>query len=957
MVSSICAQNNPSYDSNDLASSDVFVKLSQHTSVEMSDFTVFVLVFLSYYLHLQSLKYHVSEMILGSQSIVKDSLAAQSTSNVATKLQQSETFDISLSKLYKTLVSDENSKSGLGGTTLFENIPTFKLAIPFLIALMIFIVFLSLTAPVWPSQLGGENLVIIGIIAGLASLALSYFVLTVETPALLWIILVSTAFAMYAVVKTSTCDPNKVCLYKPEGYGDNFLDFNYLWISLAVATFAVQKFLFSILLFRLKPFKILRGVSFLFFLIFYVFMIVTTLQSSPETKHHQYTPCTSKGSFVGQLIYWPLFLIIVFYIERGSYTFVDKVDMRTFGAAILTYIISTLLFLVPILTIAGWEGNRDTAISRKTCSLRQPTISLDTPDSRCCKTQKISSSSLRTFDVHFNHQQDVEGSNVSMRFELVRLENDVEVESRRIVETDNPIGAYALQIVRGPGKIPNGESLGASQIAMKAGTLAFDGQETEANYILRITFQDQSYLSFYQRFSSINHDQHFKFLRTDAPPTTMPDGSAMPKEEDAVGCTGRNAPEGINLRANLEKNQLTPGSEINPIEFTGRHSNTGPGMGAWWGFVVGSSIAGAYLGLTNATKENPDKSKEYFGVAGLLTGLLSGAVYGGVVGAPSGAISGAIVEWRLQGMKAKTTRFEYLDANNRRVARVEADDAAVEADSTLEKVPLNDTHTDAIWTQCRKSNQGATSSVANEYECEESQTPPITYTPPGHCKYLADFNIDFSKYPDTTKKTSIAHRLKFNANTGLEKKVYIHFKQKTADDPIGGPEWYIYWFIFFIFLIVFTFFIQVVLLVYEKQEILTIGLQKATKVVYKRTSVIAETAERLGGKASKGLESAATREIGQLDQPTVASRLMSLGASSKKGAAKVAKTIIDADYGKKRMGAAVVRLGEKARGGGQKLYEGSVKGFVNFSKGTTLRTKVKNGISNLLTGSEGGKLK
>lgn len=211
-------------------------------------------------------------------------------------------------------------------------------------------------------------------------------------------------------------------------------------------------------------------------------MIVTTLYSSPETKHSQNTPCTSKGSFVGQLIYWPLFLIVVFYIERGSYS---KQNSNT---AIVTYLLSTLFFVVPISTIIGWERNRDTAISRMTCSLRQPTISLDRPDSRCCKTQKISSSSLRTFDVHFNDlagKDEVIGSNQSMSFELVKIVNGQ--EQNRTINYGNtvpPDSMHALQIVQGTeeNEISNRETLGQSQIAMKALPEAFENDEKEADY-------------------------------------------------------------------------------------------------------------------------------------------------------------------------------------------------------------------------------------------------------------------------------------------------------------------------------------------------------------------------------------------------------------------------------------------------------------------------------------------
>lgn len=1017
-MTSICAQeNNIKYDSNDLASSDVFVKLSQHTSVEMSDFTVFVLVFLSYFLHLQSLKYHVSEMILGSKSIIQDTVAAHSISNVATKLQQSGTFDISLAKIYTTLVSEENEKlkSGLYGPTLFNKIPTFKLAIPLLIAIVIFIVFLSLTAPVWPSQLGGDNLVIIGLLTSVASLALSYFVLTVETPALLWIILVSVAFATYAVVKTSNCDPNKVCLYKPGGYGDDFLDFNYLWIGLAVGMFFIQKVMFSILLYIHWPSSgILRGFSFVFFLLFYVFMIVTTFHSSPETKHHQYTPCTSKGAFVGQLMYWPLFLVIVFYIERGSYTFRDEITgsrFRQFFPAIVTFVLSTLLFLVPILTILGWEGNRDTTISRKTCSLRQPTISLDTPDSRCCKTQKISSSSLRTFDVHFNNLSneptDIVGSNVTMSFELLKIVNGNE-EPKTITESSSPLGEWALQLVRGDTSgvpISNGETLGQFQIALKAGTQAFDGSETEADYILRITFQDQSRLSFYQRFSSITHDQSFTFLRTDrverySLPDEMPDGNPMPlgtftvrddgvvinaynrplmsdgnpmdenhtirndnfildtagnpvksegqnlqvvrgtaevinqdttETEKVVGCTGRNEPRNINLRGDLARNEFTPGSGVNPITFTGRHSNTGAGMGTLWGFIVGTALASTYLAFTNAAKEDPSTRKS-FGVAGFMTGIAFGSIYGGLVGAPAGLFSGLAVEGIRATNKPRKMRFEYLDANNYPVARVEADDTAVEEDTAglLEKVPLTNTHINPIWKECDEPDQEATSSVANTKTCTSLQTPPLTYTPPDHCKYIADINIDFTKYPDLDNEK--IYQLTINANTNINTndQSHIHFKQKPDNDPIFGPEWYIYWMLFIVFLLFLTFVYQAGLLLFGKEQIFSKRLQNTTKFMYKGTEKVAQGALR--GFGYKPLENASTRAPvlpADATTATAVNFVAQIGQDVATGATGVVgKTSSIAGELKRGTGVAVTGLGGMFRAGGEGLYDSTVRRVV-----------------------------
>ena len=951
-MTSICAQeNNIKYDSNDLASSDVFVKLSQHTSVEMSDFTVFVLVFLSYFLHLQSCKYHVSEMILGSKSIIQDTVAAQSTSNVATKLQQSGTFDISLAKMYTTLVSEENEKlrSGLYGTTLFNKIPTFKLAIPLLIAIVIFIVFLSLAAPiwpsqlgddnlvpVWPSQLGGDNLVIIGLLTSVASLALSYFVLTVETPALLWIILVSVAFATYAVVKTSNCDPNKVCLYKPEGYGDDFLDFNYLWIGLAVGMFFIQKVMFSILLYRHGPFRLLRGFSFVCFLLFYVFMIVTTFHSSPETKHHQYTPCTSKGAFVGQLIYWPLFLVIVFYIERGSYTFRDEITGSQFLPVIVTFVLSTLLFLVPILTIAGWEGDRDTAISRKTCSLRQPTISLDTPDSRCCKTQKISLSSLRTFDVHFNDlagRDDVLGSDIGMSFQLFKAG-----EEHQITYVEPPQEGCALQIIRGTttSTISDGETLGLYQIAMKALPPAFTTSDGgRAEYTLKITFENQSQMSFYQRFSSITHDQSLIFLQTRG--TQVVNSENTSETEDVVGCTGRNKPERINLRGDLARNEFTPGSGVNPITFTGRHSNTGAGMGTLWGFIVGTALASTYLGFTNAGKKDPTTDIS-FGVAGFMTGIAFGSIYGGLVGAPAGLFSGLIVEDIRAKNKPRNMRFEYLDANNYPVARVEADDTAVEEDTAgvLEKVPLTNTHIHPIWKECKEPDQEATSSVANTKTCDIFQTPPLTYTPPDHCKYIADINIDFTKYPDLDPDLDNEkhYQLTINTNTGENDQSYIHFKQKPDNDPILGPEGYIYWMLFIVFLLLLTFVYQAALLSLGYSETFTKALQGTSRSVFNKTSAIAKGAEDFGRRRYTGLTSS-TRDPVLSAQATRATKSKFYAQKIGQGVATGAKAVVDTTSklggGVKQIaGRTTTAIGVAAQNTGKKVYAQTVKRAVNL---------------------------
>ena len=1006
---SICAQDNSKYDSTDLASSDVFVKLSQHTSVEMSDFTVFVLVFLSYYLHFQSLKYHVSEMILGSpQLIVNDSMAAQSTSNVAQKLQQTKTFDVSLAKIYTTLANEEK----LHKTKLFGQdvpVPTFKIVFPVIIAAVILVAFLSLTIPVWPSELGGENLFLIGMVTAVASLGLSYFVLTVETPALMWIVLASIAVAVYAVVKTSNCDPDKVCLYKPEGEGDNFLDFYFLWIILAAVVFAIQKIVFFFLFnySARKHSRKLRGTSLIFFFIFYVFMILTTFHSSPETKHHQHTPCTSKGSFVGQLIYWPLFLIIVFYIERGSYTFRDEGDSPTKPmatiATIATYIASCLFFIVPTATIGGWEEDDKTATARKTCSLRQPTISLDRPTKRCCSTQKISSASLTTFDIHLNdiskEQTDILASSESMSF---RLFNSNGIE-KTITESISPSGnAYALQLVRGGAgvSISNGEKLKKYQIAMKAGPQAFDDDNTtEEEYTLRITFQDQSQLGFYQRFSSITHDQRLTFLRRDrierySLPDEMPGGGDMPEEylevrndgvvvddkgralmsngdkipvdytigkddvieddegkpykdnngqkvyvvrgtavvdqtkkeeEEEVGCTGRNEPIKIVLRGNLEMNDSTLGSGYNPITFQGKHELTGALWGGIYGLITVSVFSGLYLGITNATKEDPSTNKVY-GVTGLFTGVFFGVIYGFFFGGIPGVISGLIVELILNSKnKIKKIRFEYLDETNYPVARVEEDDNDVESNKTLKKVPLKQEF--VKWQVCSNKSEVATSSSGNDsckYD-QEKPIPVIKYNPPSHCDYLADFNIDFSQYPDLDDDAGKKyHQLTFDVNTGQNDKVYIHFRQEKADDPFIGPQWYIFWSILVTLWIVLTFIAQILLLKFEKEkefstklQSFTRGVQTFTRGAYAKTSALAQR------------DKADTRNISTGEQMTRSSAPSYVQDVVMKGAAKRVKDMADATSAvagrvKNVTGAKVKKGGRLLKGAGDGLYEKTV---------------------------------
>ena len=487
---SICGDNYAStLSSDDLASSDVFVKLSQYTSVEMSDFTVFVIVFLSYYLHLHSLKYHVSEMILGSQSYANIPMATHSQSNVVELLQQSKTFDVSLVKFFPSL----------------------------------------------------GNLYL---------------------PALLWIVLLSLAFAVYAVVKTSKCQPDKVCL---EAAGD-LLDFDYTWVSFALGLFILHKFVFGFLLLKNSIFRTskwdrkIRGISFILFIMFYIFMILTTFKSSPETKHHEDIPCTSKGSFVGQLIYWPLFLIIVFYIERGSYILGDGSTTLNLVVAVSTFILSTLLFMVPMITIGTWQSD--------SCS---------------------------------------------------------------------PLCASS------------------------------------------------------------------------------------------------------NLRSDL-------GTNSNPIVFQGRHTNTGPGIGAVGGVVIGFVISVVVLGMFRKGYGRFNMIKSMFIII-IASGL----------GAASGAAAGAINQAIINKRKIKLL--------------LESNSSGIERD----------------WKKCLGD---ACNTVA--------ESPVINYTSTTNCTYPAKYNMDFSQYGDVVADTRYAFQSRLIENET------IYFKQTPADDPIWGEDSTFYWIFLLVISVIFT---------------------------------------------------------------------------------------------------------------------------------------------------------
>ena len=706
---SICGQDSNSVlNSDDLASSDVLVKLSQYTSVEMSNFTVFVIVFLSYYLHFQSLKSHVSE-ILGPTTV----------NNVISNIPDKKSH-------YRFAL---------------------KLLVPITLAVVLGI---GVIVPTWTllqPQLGYEEMLALVCVIFVVSLFLSKLLMSVKTPGLKWIILVlmSLAISVYAVVKTSTCNPDRVCLYKPEGESDNFLDFDWIWIGIALSIFVVHKICMLVLSFKFEEYNtpLSRVFSLIMFSLFYAFMIFTTFLSSPETKHHQYTPCTSKGSFVGQLIYWPLFLIIVFYTERGAYDIGRSPLWK-----LLLLVFSTLLFVVPIATIYHFQRDPATAISRRTCTLQRPTITLDTPQSRCCTVQKLSQTP-RIFDVHLDNLN----LNVSdITFTLFEENDDRSLGSPIIID-DNP---DIIELQKGP-KPEKG--LSDNQIEMKAGT-GFIGDK--ANYVLQLTVNNSDSLQFYQNFTSTSFRQRFEFVKTN---------QNIEEDEkddiDIVGCTGKNTPVNIKLNGR--------GGPSNPIVFKGKHENIGATRGALWGFTFSASFFSLILAFYNASRPRlAGRSK----AMGAFIGIVYATIFYGGFGAAAGAAAGAINESRLKQKRLIDIDFKYIDQYGYPVARVQADD-----DDKDVGVPVG------------------TPTFSNS--ALELDKLDIDYTPPSHCNYMANYKIDFSEYNNIGDK-SYKLEIDYGQGSTINNKT-IYFKQEQAADPIFGSDSGLYWGLYLVFLFTFNF--------------------------------------------------------------------------------------------------------------------------------------------------------
>jgi hypothetical protein len=797
---SICGRNN-SKSSYELASSDVFVKLSEHTSTEMSDFTVFVVVFLSIYLHLQSLKYYVAEMILGSRYIFLNpgSISSQSPGDVIQKLDQSKTFNFSLVKLVQSLVSNDNDK--------LEHIEKIKWLISGSIAVAVMVTFLVLLRPRgrdgigeddgggWPVGLGVENLVILSLILALVSFGLSMFVVSVETPALPWIIFVSLAISTYAVIRTSKCNENRACLYKPDGESDNFLDFDYKFLVIALSCFVLKKILFSILFFKRRDSttdKVIRGLGFLMFIVFYIFMILTTFISSPETKQNQFVPCTLKGSFVGQLIYWPLFLIIIFYVERGSYNTPDdesrggEVNMVKWVLSVASFLLSSLLFLVPLITILEWQGNSQNKNARNTCTtlstVRQPDITLDKPGDRCCSTQKISTESYTTFDVHWNYLNEQQTPDMDDNVTFALYKNGEEVSANQgvggIMYTDDDTSRTNadLIIIKGTSTtFSKGESLkNENQIAMRVGDHVFaqgtpGESETQLNYELEITVNGYNPL-----FPSVSHRQKLKFLKLSR--TSLDDNDPTDTEKVA-GCTGRNKPAGINFR-NIDS----------PILFQTRHPHTGAGPGALAGFISATALLALILPFANTRRALTTGSSA---PAGFVSGLLGAAVYGGIAGAPAGALAGFINELIVVGLKTRELKFYFVDAKKHPIARVKENDGD---DVGLNRVPLND-NISQEWKSCKNDKTTCNQQL-------DSNGIEISYTEPMHCDYLASFKLNFSNYIDDTETKY--YQLSFNTDTSGADKSNIYFQKEPAESTIIGAHARWYWIILVISLLVIT---------------------------------------------------------------------------------------------------------------------------------------------------------
>ena len=770
---SICGNQSIAHHSDALVSSDVFVKLSQHTSTEISDFTVFTIVFMTFYFHFQSLKHHFSHIVLNTQAYASIPLAKYSQNTISQKTMEAKTFNISLLKLFETLFNDQPLQ------------PQVNFIFSFLIAITITTFFLFVTAPIWPKEAGPENIFFLSFILFLSSFGLFKFIINIETPSLIWIILLSLASSIYAVVRTSKCDENRVCLYHPNGSPDNFSEFDYTWILIALAIFFVHKSIFIFYIFKngtefLLP---LRSFGILSFILFYFSMILTTFLSSPEIRNNQLIPCTSKGAFVGQFIYWPFFLMFIFYIDRGTYVFQNETNNTFISIEVFTFVASLLFFFVPIYTIYNWQNNPDTSITRRTCTLKQPTITIDTESSRCCDKQHITTHS-RIFDVHLhtlgenNHELDPTELVFKLKDESGTVVATQENGKIKIV-TQNPDLSTDTSVY-----LFINNTVGNNQIEMSAGLAAFPSGSTTQRYTLEVQYMSASFFSMFSRFTqSQKLSQVFEFVNTNAP---NEDNSIHTTFiESLVQCTGNETATNIILYNRSGESDDTQGTLSNPLVIYGTHNMTGVLWGGLWGAVFGGAITFLVIGFLKRKIPPPtgEKPKEASRTLGFIIGGPIEKLMGFIFGFLSGSIAGYINEQILSEKKKKKVFFEYIDQNNYPVARVDGNENNIQIDKS-----------NFEWLKCTESQ------ITDGNECTQDsteETPDITYNPPKHCNTLAQCEIDFTQKNNKNEKGIYQLAIQFNTHT---KEIY--FKREKSPNPIFFTQDSIYfWILFMIFFI------------------------------------------------------------------------------------------------------------------------------------------------------------
>lgn len=170
---------------------------------------------------------------------------------------------------------------------------------------------------------------------------------------------VPLAISTLILFKVSDCTRKRDCLYLPEGKPDNFFDFNslnYVFLAITVFLYALHVYLSS---FQTPVLNIIRRIPLkktrlALFVVFYVlFMFITPILVNQEIWSGQLLPCTSKGTFVAKIIYWPILLTFAFYFANST--------------SILSKFLSVLFMIVPYVLITMFHRENNTVTLHKTC--------------------------------------------------------------------------------------------------------------------------------------------------------------------------------------------------------------------------------------------------------------------------------------------------------------------------------------------------------------------------------------------------------------------------------------------------------------------------------------------------------------------------------------------------------------------------------------------------------------